>query len=210
MTSWLHEERLTAVLAAVRESGARRVLDLGCGDGDLFVRLAQETRIEALVGLDIDADALRRLETRLAAAGVRVPRVDVRLASMTDPPPDLAGYDCAVLVETIEHIDPDKLSKLENALFRTLCPGRVVITTPNAEFNPLLGVPPQRMRHPDHRFEWDRAKFRKWGRRVAGVAGHDVHFHDIAGAHPDLGGASQMAVFARGRAGRADGTTHPW
>lgn len=196
MTSWLHEERLSAVHEVVRDSGAKRVLDLGCGDGDLFVRLAVEPGIETLVGLDIHAESLRRLQTRLAAVNVIVPQIDLRLASMTDPTPDLAGYDCAVLVETIEHIDPDKLSKLERALFRVLRPGHVVITTPNAEFNPLLGVPRHRMRHPDHRFEWDRAKFRKWGRRVAGVAGYDVQFHDIAGAHPDLGGASQMAVFA--------------
>ena len=202
MTSWLHEERLVAVLAEVQESGARRVLDLGCGDGDLFVRLAQDPRIAALVGLDIHAESLRRLETRLSTAEVRVPHIDLRCASMTEPTPDLAGFECAVLVETIEHIDPDKLSKLERALFRTLRPGRAVITTPNAEFNPLLGVPPHRMRHPDHRFEWDRARFRKWGRRVAGHAGYDVRFRDIAGAHPDLGGASQMAVFDRARATR--------
>jgi len=200
MTSWLHEERLSAVHKVVRDSRAKRVLDLGCGDGDLFVRLAVEPGIETLVGLDIHAGSLRRLETRLAAVEVCVPQIDLRLASMTEPTPDLAGYDCAVLVETIEHIDPDKLSKLERALFRVLRPGHVVVTTPNAEFNPLLGVPPHRMRHPDHRFEWDRAKLRKWGRRVAGQSGYDVQFRDIAGAHPDLGGASQMAVFDRARA----------
>jgi hypothetical protein len=116
---------------------------------------------------------------------------------MTDPDPALAGFDCALLVETIEHVAPDRLSRLERALFTTLRPGRVVITTPNAEFNPLLGVPPGRFRHPDHRFEWDRARFRRWGRRAARTAGYDVAFRDIAGRHPELGGASQMAVFRR-------------
>lgn len=74
---------------------------------------------------------------------------------MTEPTPDLGGFDCAV-----------------------------VIATPNAEFNPLLGVPPYRMRHPDHRFEWDRSRFRRWCERVTGVAGYTVRIVDIAGRHP--------------------------
>lgn len=197
MTTWHHEERLRAVGDAVRDSGAQQVLDLGCGDGDMFVRLAAQDTITALVGLDICRASLDRLRARLAACPPVVPDVTLREASMTDPAPDLAGFDCAILVETIEHIDPDQLSRLDRAVFTVLRPRCVIITTPNAEFNPLLNVPAHRMRHPDHRFEWDRARFRRWCGRVAGAAGYDVDFHDIAGRHPTLGGASQMAVFQR-------------
>lgn len=197
MTTWQHEERLRAVQAVVRDSGARRVLDLGCGDGDLFVRLAADPGIEALVGIDICAASLDRLRQRLAKTAPVVPIVDLREASMTDPTPDLAGFDCAILLETIEHIDPDRLATLERALFAKMRPRVVAITTPNAEFNPLLGVPAHRFRHPDHRFEWDRARFRRWAARVAQAAGYAVGFHDVGGRHPTLGGASQMAVFDR-------------
>ncbi len=197
MTSWHHEERLKAVHDMVRKSGAARVLDLGCGDGDLFVRLAADPRFKELVGVDICRASLALLHARLAACDTQVPRIDLREASMTDPAPDLTGFDCAILIETIEHIDPDRLSKLERALFRVMRPRTVVITTPNAEFNRLLGVPPHRMRHPDHRFEWDRARFRLWCERVADSTGYVARFHDIAGNHPELGGASQMAVFER-------------
>ncbi len=195
MTSWLHEERLRAVEAVVRESGAARVLDLGCGDGDLFMRLVVRDGLEELVGVDLCRASLDRLRGRLAACNVRVPRTDLREASMTEPAADLAGFDCAVLVETIEHINPDELSKLERALFYRMRPQTIVITTPNSEFNPLLGVPKHRMRHPDHRFEWDRPQFRRWCARAAKSAGYVLDVRDIAGHHPDLGGASQMAVF---------------
>jgi len=200
MTTWHHEERLQAVQAVVRESGAARVLDLGCGDGDMFVRLAVEPGLAELVGVDICAASLDRLRNRLAACAACVPHIELREASMTEPAPDLAGFDCAILIETIEHIDPDRLSTLEQALFRTMRPQTIVITTPNAEFNALLGVPPHRMRHPGHRFEWDRARFRRWSTRVAAAAGYTARFYDIAGCHPDLGGASQMAVFSRCKA----------
>jgi 2-polyprenyl-3-methyl-5-hydroxy-6-metoxy-1,4-benzoquinol methylase len=197
VTTRLHEDRLAAVQAAVTAAGAARVLDLGCGDGELFLRLAAEPAIARLVGVDIRGAALDRLRARLARAPVQAAAVELRRASLTDPAPDLAGFDCAALVETIEHVPPGRLSALERAVFHGMRPGRVVVTTPNAEFNPLLGVPAHRFRHPDHRFEWPRATFRAWGARVGGAAGYDVRFADIAGCHPDLGGASQMAVFTR-------------
>lgn len=195
MTSLLHEERLEAVQAVLRESAAARVLDLGCGDGDLFVRLAKDPRYTRLVGIDVCRASLDRLRRRLAPDEGAPRRIDLRLASMTAPPLDLAGFDCALLIEVIEHLDPRHLSGLEQALFRRLRPRLAVITTPNADFNVLLGVPPHRMRHPGHRFEWGRAKFRHWCGRAAAAAGYSVSHHDIAGHHPDLGGASQMAVF---------------
>jgi 2-polyprenyl-3-methyl-5-hydroxy-6-metoxy-1,4-benzoquinol methylase len=198
MTSWLHEERLKAAESAVAFSGAKSVLDLGCGDGDLFVRLAVQPGIERLLGLDICAASLERLQARLQKLPLRASGIELRRASMIEGGTDLAGFDCAVLLETFEHIDPSRLSQLERAVFRRMRPMSVVITTPNAEFNPVLGVPPHRFRHPDHRFEWPRARFRAWGRRVAGAWGYAARFEDIAGCHPDLGGASQMAVFNRG------------
>lgn len=196
MTTWLHEERLNAVLGAVRESGARSVLDLGCGDGDLVLRLLEAPGIERIAGLDLSLPALERLRGELKARGAEE-RVTLLHGSMTAPPPGLGGFDCAALVETIEHLAPESLSRLERALFGGLRPGTVVITTPNAEFNALLGVKPGRFRRPDHRFEWGRARFRLWAAGVAARAGYAVAHEDIAGRHPALGGASQMAVFRR-------------
>lgn len=197
MTSWLHQQRLEAVHTEVLRVGAQSVVDLGCGDGDLFVRLAAEPALRRLVAIDICAASLDRLRHRLDKHPVRAGGIELRHASMIDGGPALEGFDCAVLIETIEHIDPAHLSRLERTVFGRMRPGTVVITTPNAEFNPLLGVPRHRFRHPDHRFEWSRARFRNWGRRVASVWGYDTRFRDIAGAHPDHGGASQMAVFGR-------------
>lgn len=194
VTTWLHLERMAAVDAALRACNPTSVLDLGCGDGDFFLRLAALPEITRLVGIEIDAEAVARLEARLHAQDSAA-RADVRLGSLLSPDPSLTGFDCAVMIEVIEHLDPAHLSQLERALFLVLRPRHIILTTPNAEFNPLLGVPAHRFRHPGHRFEWTRARFRNWGRRVARQGKAHVAFHDIGGAHPDLGGASQMAVF---------------
>lgn len=196
MTTWLHEQRLAAAREVVLESGASSVLDLGCGDGDLMVRLVDEPGIQRIVGIDLCQAALDRLRARLAAMEGEGPRkVDLIRGSMSDEDPALAGFDCAVLIETIEHVEPDRLSGLERTVFRGMRPRTVVVTTPNAEFNPLLGVPARRFRHPDHRFEWPRRKFRDWAEGAARRNGYAVRCADIAGRHPELGGASQMAVF---------------
>lgn len=191
-TSW-HDERLGAVQSVLAEAGAQRVLDLGCGDGDFVLRLCADPRIAAVTALEQDATALTRLRQRLPAPGASVHVVE---ASLLDPPP-VPPQDAAVLIEVIEHLDPADLSRLENVLFRRLDLPLVVVTTPNAEFNGLLGVPPHRFRHPDHRFEWDRRRFASWAQGVAARHGRGLRLAPVGGAHPQLGGASQMAVFAR-------------
>jgi len=198
VTTELHRQRLDAVLAAIRASGARSVLDLGCGNGDLLLPLVQSVEIERVVGVDLSATALESLRQALARLPAPVAaKASLHHGSMTEPDPGLGCIDLAVLSETIEHVAPDQLSRLESALFRRLRPRGVIVTTPNAEFNPLLGVPAHRFRHPDHRFEWDRARFRAWASGVAARNGYAVAFADLAGAHPVLGGASQMAQFQR-------------
>lgn len=194
MTTWWHEERLRAVLAEVRRVGATRILDLGCGSGDLILPLLAEPRITHVTGLELDRARLDTLRARLPQHEGRVHLVH---GSMTTATSALAGFDVATLVEVIEHLPPRDLPALERAVFGTFRPETVIVTTPNAEFNPLLGVPARRFRHPGHHFEWTRAQFAAWAGGVGARAGYTVTLQAVGGAHPDLGGSSQMAVFAR-------------
>ncbi len=201
MTTALHEARLAAVGAVLVATGARRIADLGCGDGPLAMRLAAAAWVERLVAVDVDAAALDRLRGALAEAPLRAEVVLVE-GSYLEPSAALDGVDTALMIETIEHLAPERLGAVERAVFARLAPDRVVVTTPNADFNRWLGVPPHRRRHPEHRFEWGRARFRAWARGVGRRHGYATAFHDIGGAHPVDGGASQMAVFLRDAAQR--------
>ena len=191
MTSWWHAERTRGVLEVLRAHGAATILELGCGDGDVLLEVLGLDGIEGVTGLEPDPAALGRLRARLPDGEDRVTLLE---GSALDPPP-LPAAQAVVMVEVIEHLDPAQLSRLERTLFARLDPDLAVITTPNAEFNALLGVPAHRMRHPGHRFEWNRAQFARWARGVAKRAGRVVALSTLGGAHPDLGGASQMAVF---------------
>lgn len=197
MPTALHVERLDAVLRTLLRSGAVSVLDIGCGTGELLGRLLREPQIVRMVGVDSSREALRLARRRLASDGDKSGRVSLLCASCTDTEVAFPGFDAAALVETIEHIGPDLLSALESAVFRRCRPGTVVITTPNREYNPILGIRDGRLRHRGHRFEWPRAKFASWARGVADRNRYCVVFNDVGGAHPVFGAPTQMATFTR-------------
>src|SRR5204863_3889775 len=54
----LNEQRHGAVVAALRASGATRVLDLGCGNGKLLRALLEEPSFHKTAGVDISYVAL--------------------------------------------------------------------------------------------------------------------------------------------------------
>lgn len=194
----LHEERLDAVLGVLRRAGAATVLDLGCGAGALLRRLVADARFARVVGVDLSHEALLVAERALAAAGAPE-RWELRHGSLMDADPALAGFDAAVLVEALEHVAPGELSRVERAVFGVLRPALVVLTTPNRDYNERYGLAEGELRHPDHRFEWTRGRFRAWAESVAGRNGYAAEVSDVGRGDPLLGAPTQMAVFRRSR-----------
>lgn len=197
----LHEDRLDTVIRVLRESGAGRVLDLGCGAGALLRRLLLEPQFTEIVGVDSSAEALRVAgESLEGSAECPVDRVSLVHGSVTDADPRLAGFEAAAMVEVIEHVPPRQLSLVERTVFAAWRPALVVLTTPNQEYNVMYRLEEGGRRHPDHRFECCRMKFPAWAGGVADRNGYALECVDIRPAHPLLGSPTQMGVFRR-RAG---------
>ena len=199
----LRDLRLTAVIGALKASGARRVLDLGCGDGRLLSGLLKDGQFEEIVGVDASAAILERAARRLSLAEM-APRQRQRIrllqGALTYGDRRLAGYDAAVLMEVIEHVDEDRLGALEHAVFGQAAPATVIVTTPNAEYNVRYpGLAPGALRHPDHRFEWSRAEFRAWAGAVAQRHGYTAAFAPVGPEDPQAGPPTQLALLARRR-----------
>ncbi|MEU1261695.1 3' terminal RNA ribose 2'-O-methyltransferase Hen1 [Streptomyces cellulosae] len=195
-------QRREAILAVLRASGAARVLDLGCGQGQLVQALLKDPAFTEIVGVDVSMRALtiasRRL--KLDRMGERqASRVTLLQGSLAYTDKRLKGYDAAVLSEVIEHLDLPRLPALEYAVFGAARPRTVCVTTPNVEYNVRWeSLPAGHVRHGDHRFEWTREEFRGWARTVAERHGYDVEFLPVGPDDPEVGPPTQMAVFRLG------------
>jgi 3' terminal RNA ribose 2'-O-methyltransferase Hen1 len=196
----LRDQRLGAVEAVLKASGARRVLDLGCGAGALLERLLRGD-YELVVGVDVSVRALEQAARRLkldAMHDAQRRRIELLHSALTYRDRRLAGFDAAALVEVIEHLDAPRLSAAEQNVFGSARPGTVVVTTPNAEYNVTWEtLPAGQFRHPDHRFEWTRDEFAAWANGVAGRHGYTVRFLPVGPEAPAVGSPTQMAVFSR-------------
>lgn len=203
--------RRTAVMGALREVGAHRVLDLGCGEGALLRELLADKAFTEVVGVDVSMRALSITKRRLRLD--RMPeRVGQRLTllqgALTYTDARLRGYDAAVLMEVVEHIDEPRLGALEYSVFGSAAPGSVVVTTPNAEHNVLYEtLPAGSFRHSDHRFEWTRAEFAHWAAHVAERYRYTVRFVPVGIEHPQFGPPTQLALFTKAASETTDGNT---
>ena len=192
--------RRDAIIAALGTSGATRVLDLGCGQGQLVQALLKDPRFTEIAGVDVSMRALtiasRRL--KLDRMGERqASRVKLFQGSLAYTDNRLKGYDAAVLSEVIEHLDLPRLPALEYAVFGAARPRTVLVTTPNVEYNVRWeSLPAGHVRHGDHRFEWTREEFRAWAGAVAERHGYTVEFVPVGLDDPEVGPPTQMAVFA--------------
>ncbi len=199
-------QRRTAVVELLREIGARRVADLGCGEGVLVAQLLKDASFSEVVATDVSSRALTYAERRLHVDEMSDRNRDrLRLfqSSVTYADARLAGLDAAVLMEVIEHVDLPRLPALAYAVFGSARPGNVVVTTPNSEHNVRFEtLPAGAFRHPDHRFEWTRAEFREWAEAVCRDYGYEVSFRAVGPDDPEVGPPTQLALFRRDEAAR--------
>lgn len=121
-----------AILAAAGVLTGKRVLDLGCGQGDLTIRLLKQGAV--VTGLDLSAGMLEvaRQRVELYAGGCRA-RFVASPAERTGLPS--ASFDVIVGRWILHHID---LPAAAMELARLLAPGGRAIFLENSGANPVL------------------------------------------------------------------------
>ena len=195
----LNTRRLGSVIAALKNCGAKRVIDIGCGEGNLLLQLVKESQFTQITGTDVSHVALERASERLRlerAGDFMRERVHLFQGSLTYKDTRFAGYDAACVVEVIEHLDIPRLAAFERVLFEFAKPPVVVLTTPNKEYNANYGLLSEgALRHGDHRFEWTREEFKSWANKTADKFGYSVQFSEIGDVDAAYGAPTQMGVF---------------
>ncbi len=197
----LNEQRIGTVVAALRDVGAKRVIDLGCGEGKLLQALLPHKEFESIAGVDVSFRSLEIAKDRLKLDQMperQRARIDLFQGSLTYRDARFANFDAACLIEVIEHVDPSRLNALVRTVFEYAKPSTVIVSTPNVEYNVKFeNLPAGNLRHRDHRFEWTRSEFETWCKDVAGNHDYSVRFLPVGDVDGDVGAPTQMGVFSR-------------
>jgi len=195
----LNTQRMDSVIEVLKRCGAKRVIDIGCGEGHLLRKLVADKQFTNIAGMDVSHVALKRANERLKldqAGDLILERVQLFQGSLTYKDSSLTGYDAACIIEVMEHLDISRLNAFERVLFEFTKPPIVVLTTPNKEYNAnYTNLEEDKLRHTDHRFEWTRAEFQNWANHVAEKFGYTVEFSDIGINDKNHGAPTQMGVF---------------
>lgn len=154
----LWEQRIGAVLSAIRAVNAKTILDLGCGEGKLLKPLLHDKAFERIVGMDVSWRSLETARRRLymdQMPEAQRKRIELMHGSLMYRDKRLEGFDAATVIEVVEHLDAPRLAAFERVLFECAQPKSAIITTPNLEYNVKFEtLPAGQFRHKDHRFEW--------------------------------------------------------
>lgn len=197
----LNTQRMEAVRNAVLKSGAVSVIDLGCGEGRLTSLLLSEQQIKKVTACDVSVSVLEKAAARLHLDRMneyKKNKLTLMQASLTYKDSRFEGYDCACVVEVIEHIEPMRIPAFERTVFEFAAPKTVILTTPNSEYNANYeNMRENELRHGDHRFEWTRAQFKEWTEHICQKFGYSCEISGIGEVDQKLGMPTQMGVFTK-------------
>lgn len=198
----LNQQRLGTVVAALKSVNAQRVIDIGCGEGNLLSLLLKDKSFEQITGVDVSYNVLERAKDKLKID--RLPemqrkRINLFQGSLTYRDKRFSGYDALTAIEVIEHLDENRLAAFEKVVFKFARPQTAIISTPNKEYNThYSNLYEGEMRHNDHRFEWTRNEFKAWSDRIAEYYGYSVRLIQVGEEDTEFGSPTQMGIFTLG------------
>lgn len=137
----LHRKRIEFVLDYIEIVEARRVLDLGCGEGDLLLALASMQQLEQVIGMDVSQHRLGICRAALSSISPS-PSAAIELVpgSYADSHVAFSDVDVAVMLESFEHYCPRRLSRIEKTILAGYRPKRLLISTPNKGYDLEQGL----------------------------------------------------------------------
>ena len=197
----LNDERLGTAISVLKSIQAESVLDLGCGDGKLLKLLLKERQFQKILGMDVSIRSLEIAAERLNYETLPLrqkERIKLMHGSLMYRDARLEGFDAAVILEVIEHLDEPRLNAFGRVIFQYARPKTVILSTPNREYNVMWeNVGSEKLRHHDHRFEWTRTEFSNWASRIAEEYEYNVRFLPVGTLDERVGAPTQMGIFTR-------------
>ncbi len=133
------------------------ILDIGCGEGFYAIPFAAKME-HSYYAVDIDEERLelvkRKAQEKQAGNIAFFHSLAHYLESANGETVDV------ILTEVIEHMPLTEAAELIAAICREVPFRQLIVTTPNADFNPHYEL--ESFRHEDHKWELGEGEFRQW------------------------------------------------
>lgn len=120
---WLINTPYRRILDAARITSEDRVLDLGCGIGNILIALAERIEFKApAIGVDVSPALIDLGRGEVKRAGLE-PRIELRAALATALPFPDERFDVVLTSHVIKHLDDGALARAFIEVARVLAPG---------------------------------------------------------------------------------------
>jgi small RNA 2'-O-methyltransferase len=166
------------------------IVDLGCGEGAYTIPYSK--KIAPLFVHAIDIDEVARTKVAQKAEKLELNNIILyeSLDHFLETEPEETYY--VILTEVVEHMPIEAAEELLHNVTSRLNINKLIITTPNRDFNQFYQID---LRHDDHQWEMNEAEFRSWLEKVT-PAGWDI-FHQGIGDKVNGIQTTQGAVLTR-------------
>jgi SAM-dependent methyltransferase len=189
-TKGLNLSRYQVVTELVKISQCQSVLDMGCGIGMFLRHLKKNSAIENIHGVDISDWDLQVANKRGSS--------NVSKGSILEPITEYKNFDAVTILEVIEHLKPEELDMAKYAIFSVIHPRKVIITTPNREYNTnYKGLYRGKFRHKDHQFEFTRNEFLDFCNQISERYGYGYQIIGIGDTDAQGRQPTQACLFTR-------------
>ena len=120
---WVINTPYRHILSAANITAQDRVLDLGCGIGNILIALAERIDfIHPAAGVDVSPDLVRIGEREIARAGL-YDRIGLQVAPATRLPFEDRAFDVVLTSHVLKHLDDEALLTSLREVVRVLRPG---------------------------------------------------------------------------------------
>jgi len=120
---WVINTPYRRILQAANITAQDRVLDLGCGIGNILIALAERIAFShPPVGVDVSPDLVRIGEHEIARAAMQ-DRIRLQVAPATRLPFDDGSFDVVLTSHVLKHLDDEALLTSFREVARVLRPG---------------------------------------------------------------------------------------
>ncbi|RAP74931.1 class I SAM-dependent methyltransferase [Paenibacillus montanisoli] len=149
----------------------KAIVDIGCGEGYYALPFAGKLE-HSYYAIDLNEESLevvkRKAETKQVENIALFGSVDHFLDAYNGEAVDV------ILTEVIEHMPEEEAARLIRQICRNIAFDRLIITTPNADFNVYYEL--SGFRHDDHKWEMGSNAFQRWFRAVIEEEPLDVQY----------------------------------